>query len=314
MPASLGDARRPASGGASATTPSASSTSAEPELDDAARLPCLTTRRPVAGDDDRGHRRDVDRVQAVAAGAHDVDRLGPGTSMRCACSSMTSASPRSSSTVSPLARRATRNPASCTGVASPVMTSAIAQRACSAERSSPAQEGGEQVRPGGPAGVGVDTPGQPTATRCRARSAMASETAIGSRGCDTTPSASDQPASQPSCGRPMSTQDRGALEDLVLQLAAQPEATRRGSPRRRGRRRRAHRRPCASMTASAVAHSRHADDLDVARGAPPGRRPHGVAGRDVVAVERGPTRGGRRRSPRPAPGVPAACEEVMRAS
>ena len=57
-----------------------------PAADVAARLPCLTTRRPGAGDDQRRHRGDVHGVRAVGAGADDVDRaaarsstgVGPG--------------------------------------------------------------------------------------------------------------------------------------------------------------------------------------------------------------------------------------------
>ena len=61
-------------GDRSTATPSSSSTSAEPQAEDAARLPCLTTRAPAPGDDDRGHRRDVHGVRAVTAGAAGVDR------------------------------------------------------------------------------------------------------------------------------------------------------------------------------------------------------------------------------------------------
>ena len=42
--------------------------------DEAARLPCLTTVRPAAGGDQRGHRGDVHRVRPVAAGADHVHR------------------------------------------------------------------------------------------------------------------------------------------------------------------------------------------------------------------------------------------------
>src|SRR4028119_170715 len=112
MPASRTQ-RTTAGAGRSMTTPRASSTSADPDDDEAARLPCLATgtpagggpggggpvpdgaegrehvRRPrrrrggavaVLGDRDTrgrghegGHRRDVDGVRAVAAAADDVD-------------------------------------------------------------------------------------------------------------------------------------------------------------------------------------------------------------------------------------------------
>ena len=73
MPTSVASSATRA-GGWSSRMPSASSTSAEPEDDDAARLPCLTTVMPGAGDDEGGHRRDVHGVRAVAAGADDVER------------------------------------------------------------------------------------------------------------------------------------------------------------------------------------------------------------------------------------------------
>ncbi len=55
-------------------TPSAVSTSAEPERDDSARLPCFATGTPAPGHDQRGGGRDVERARAVAAGAAGVDR------------------------------------------------------------------------------------------------------------------------------------------------------------------------------------------------------------------------------------------------
>jgi len=50
----------------------------------------------------------------------------PATSIRLACASIMSASPRISSTVSPLARKAMRKPATCTALASPLMIWSIA--------------------------------------------------------------------------------------------------------------------------------------------------------------------------------------------
>ena len=76
-------------------------------LDDPARRPPATTSAAIV--------EMLTVCAPVAAGADDVDRLGPGTSIRMACASIVSASPRSSSTVSPLARSATRKPASWTG-------------------------------------------------------------------------------------------------------------------------------------------------------------------------------------------------------
>ena len=55
-------------------TPRAASTSAVPDFDEAARLPCLATGTPQRRDDDRRQRRDVVAAGMVAAGADDVDR------------------------------------------------------------------------------------------------------------------------------------------------------------------------------------------------------------------------------------------------
>ena len=61
------------SGGSDRSTPRASSTSAEPDDDEAARLPCLTSRTPGSRSHHRGHRRDVHGVGAVATRADDVE-------------------------------------------------------------------------------------------------------------------------------------------------------------------------------------------------------------------------------------------------
>ena len=59
-------------------TPSASSTSADPQWLEAARLPCLATGTPAPAIDDRGDGRDVEGAAAIAAGAHDVDHRDRG--------------------------------------------------------------------------------------------------------------------------------------------------------------------------------------------------------------------------------------------
>ncbi len=56
--------------------PSAASTSAAPDFEVKARLPCLATGTPAAGDDERRARRDVVGAVMVAAGADDVDGAG----------------------------------------------------------------------------------------------------------------------------------------------------------------------------------------------------------------------------------------------
>jgi len=61
----------------------------------------------------------------------------PATSIRLECASIMSASPRISSTVSPLARKAIRKPATCAGLASPLMIWSIAHPDSMAPRSCP---------------------------------------------------------------------------------------------------------------------------------------------------------------------------------
>ena len=75
MPASA--TQRPTcSGVMSILTPSEDSTSAAPERDDSARLPCLATGTPAPATMKRGAGRHVDRAGAVAAGADHVDGVG----------------------------------------------------------------------------------------------------------------------------------------------------------------------------------------------------------------------------------------------
>ena len=64
----------------------------------------------------RRHGRDVDGAEPVAAGADDVQRHAGRPAAARACSRIASRKPTISSTVSPLARSATRNPASCAWV------------------------------------------------------------------------------------------------------------------------------------------------------------------------------------------------------
>ena len=134
------------SGGSDRSTPRASSTSAEPDDDDAARLPCLTSRTPAAA----ATIEDIVEMLTVWARSPPVptmSRLGPGTSMRRACASICSARPRISSTLSPLARSPMRKPATWEGVASPPMIWAMAHSAVGRSRSRPAMR---SVRSGGP--------------------------------------------------------------------------------------------------------------------------------------------------------------------
>ena len=123
------------SGGRSMTTPRASRTSAAPQADDAARLPCLTTGTPAAATTTAA----IDEMLTVCAWSPPVpttSTAGSGTATRRACRSIASASPAISAAVSPLARRATRKPASCAGVASAESTRSITHAVSAAPRSS----------------------------------------------------------------------------------------------------------------------------------------------------------------------------------
>ncbi len=124
-------------GGRSSLIPSASRTSAEPDCDEAERLPCLATGAPAP----------AATIAAIVEMFTDIERSPPvpttsssrpGTSMGLARASIASARPRTSSMVSPLARSATAKAAIWAGVASPASSSPIAQAVWSAARSVPA--------------------------------------------------------------------------------------------------------------------------------------------------------------------------------
>ncbi len=133
MPASV-PTRATSSADRSRRMPSCSSTSALPALLEAERLPCLTTGTPAP----------AATIAAIVEMFTEKDRsppvpttssTRPGTTSGVACSYIASTSPWSSSTVSPLARSATANPAICTGVARPERISPIAHAVCSEVRS-----------------------------------------------------------------------------------------------------------------------------------------------------------------------------------
>ena len=124
-------------GSRSMATPSSSSTSAVPHFDDAARLPCLTIVAPHA----------AATMAAIVEKLTEPDESPPvpttssrtpGTSTGSAAARMASAAAATSSGVGPLACRPSRSAPIWAGVASPAITSARAQRAESASRSSPA--------------------------------------------------------------------------------------------------------------------------------------------------------------------------------
>ena len=88
-----GDVRGRRPGGRSSTTPRCSSTSAAPHEDDAARLPCLTTRAPAAAATIAAIVETLTVCAPVAAGADDVDDRARRPSSGVARSSIVRASP-----------------------------------------------------------------------------------------------------------------------------------------------------------------------------------------------------------------------------
>ena len=119
-----------AAGGRSITTPSASSTSAAPQLDEAARFPCLTTRAPAAA----ATIAPMVEMFTVCAPSPPVptrSTTGPRTLIGVACRSIAWASPVISLTVSPFIRNAIPNAAIWADDAAPSMISFIAQAASS---------------------------------------------------------------------------------------------------------------------------------------------------------------------------------------
>src|SRR5579872_700289 len=104
------------SGARSTLTPSASRTSAEPQRDDAARLPCLATRAPHAAATIAASVEMLNVAMPSPPVPH-VSRRSPGTSMGVAIARIVRANPVISSDVSPFMRSATTNPAIWGGVA-----------------------------------------------------------------------------------------------------------------------------------------------------------------------------------------------------
>ena len=120
----------------SSLTPRYSSTSAAPQSEEADLLPCLTTRTPAAAVT-MAAMVEMLTVWARSPPVPTTSTIGPGTRSGLASSSITLASPVTSSTVSPLARSATAKPAICAEVAIPDMISRIAHAVSSAVRCSP---------------------------------------------------------------------------------------------------------------------------------------------------------------------------------
>jgi hypothetical protein len=103
-------------------TPNASITSAAPDFDDTPRFPCLATRAPRSGDEDRGG-GDVEGVGAITAGADHIEevRAAARTTTLVDISRITVAAAVISLMVSFLTRRPVRMAAVITGDTSPAM-------------------------------------------------------------------------------------------------------------------------------------------------------------------------------------------------
>src|SRR5215210_3979245 len=128
-----------AGGSRSMRAPSASSRSADPDNPVAERLPCLATRQPAPAATSAAvvETLKVGRPPPVPAVSSRPVSPSPGTSTLRLRSRMVRASPVSSSTVSPLARRAMRKAAVWTSETRPSMTSRRTPAASSADRSRP---------------------------------------------------------------------------------------------------------------------------------------------------------------------------------
>src|SRR4051812_48598761 len=146
MPASATHRSTPA-GPRSITTPSASNTSADPDADDAARLPCLHTGTPAPATT-KAAMVDTFTLWLRSPPVPQVSMASGLTCTGSANASMVRTRPVISSTVSPRVRRAMAKPAIWAEVAFPSKMSASAAAACSA------------VSPAG-AVASANTPGQP---------------------------------------------------------------------------------------------------------------------------------------------------------
>ena len=130
MPASSMQRATP-SGPRSIFTPSASSTSALPHSEEAARLPCLATGTPQAAATIAAS-VEMLKVPSPSPPVPTTSRRSPETGIGVAWARAVLAMPVISSTVSPFMRRATMKPAIWEGVASPAMiVSMAAPASCS---------------------------------------------------------------------------------------------------------------------------------------------------------------------------------------
>ena len=220
MPSRL-PASAAAAAGRSMTTPRASSMSADPLWEEAARLPCLATRAPAAAATTAA----IVEMLTVCERSPPVPQVsttGPSMSSGTLAFIMPVTRPDTSRAVSPLARRATRKAAVLAGGADPVSISAITHVVVGALRSSPASSASrtstQSVR--GASFTGAWSP----ARRVRSSPDTASASWPGSIGWPTTASARDHVASQASCGRPVSTRMGGQrwISSLSWRVSPRP--------------------------------------------------------------------------------------------
>ena len=113
-------------------TPSASSRSAEPQCDEAARLPCFATGTPAPATTIAAI-VEMLNVPLRSPPVPHVSTTGVAATTGFAKPSAVFESPSSSSTVSPFVRRAIRNPPIWPGDASPLMITRIASAASSVD-------------------------------------------------------------------------------------------------------------------------------------------------------------------------------------
>ncbi len=129
--------RNTSAGDRSSGTPRCSTRSAEPPVvDEAARPPCLTTVSPVEAATIAAM-VEMFTAPVPSPPVPTMSTKVAGMAIGLACRRSASASPAISAEVSPLARKAIRNPETCAEVASPRTSSSIAQKVSSAERSRP---------------------------------------------------------------------------------------------------------------------------------------------------------------------------------
>src|ERR1700737_4547655 len=135
MPASV--TQRPTCSGArSILTPSDASTSAAPERDDSARLPCLATGTPAPATMKEAQVETLTEPEPSPPVPTTSTALG-GALTRSILPRIADTAPVSSSTVSPRTRSAISNPPICEGVASPDIMLSQADAASSRDSGGP---------------------------------------------------------------------------------------------------------------------------------------------------------------------------------